>query len=67
MPNTNNEGKIRATIDARENSIRGKKVQGVKACFTERNCDNARIPPERMFRYGVLWRKRSLGSQSISD
>lgn len=47
MPNLNDEGKIRATIDARANVIRGKKVEGVQACFTEDSVGFYLAPPLR--------------------
>ena len=47
MPNSDNEKRIRATIEARANTIRGKNVQGVKACFTEDSIGFYLAPPLR--------------------
>jgi ketosteroid isomerase-like protein len=47
MPNSDNEERIRATIDARANAIRGKNVRGVRACFTEDSVGFYLAPPLR--------------------
>lgn len=47
MPDSNSEGKIRATIDARANAIRDKKIQEVMACFTEDSVGFYLAPPLR--------------------
>jgi ketosteroid isomerase-like protein len=47
MPNSDNEEKIRATIDARAKAIRSKNAQAVIACFTEDSVGFFLEPPLR--------------------
>ena len=47
MQNSDNDSKIRATIDARANAIRSKDVQGVMSNFTEDSVGFFLAPPLR--------------------